>query len=90
VRHPLGREQAFSRQGASIRRRACADRVDRLPAITILKAAKTPATCSLLLRDSFADNSASWVLGPEWRIGPASESSGHEIGYPDPAVEPGG
>jgi hypothetical protein len=31
VRHPLGREQAFSRQGASIRRRACADRVSRLP-----------------------------------------------------------
>ena len=51
------------------------------------KAAKTPATCGYLLRDSFANDSAGWTLGPEWEIGPASESSGHEIGYPDPAMD---
>ncbi len=51
------------------------------------QAVKTPATCSFLLNDSFASDSVPWVLGPEWEIGPASESSGHEIGYPDPAVD---
>ena len=51
------------------------------------EAAKTPATCSFLLNDSFADDSVPWVLGPEWEIGPASESSGHEMGYPDPAID---
>ena len=51
------------------------------------EAAKRPATCINLLYDTFADNSVPWVLGPEWEIGPASESSGQEIGYPDPAVD---
>ena len=51
------------------------------------EAAKAPATCIELLHDSFADNSVPWVLDPEWEIGPASESSGHEIGYPDPALD---
>ena len=51
------------------------------------EAAKTPATCSIRLSESFADNSAGWAFGPEWEIGPASQSSGHEIGYPDPAVD---
>src|SRR5687767_13281039 len=51
------------------------------------QAAKTPATCSFLFRDSFENNSAGWGFGPEWEIGPASESSGHEIGFPDPAID---
>src|SRR4249920_783494 len=51
------------------------------------QAAKTPSTCGFLLRDSFANNSLGWTLGPEWEIGPASESTGHEIGYPDPATD---
>jgi len=44
------------------------------------EAAKTPATCSFPLFDSLADNSVHWVLVPAWEIGPASESSGHEMG----------
>ena len=51
------------------------------------EAAKTPATCSFLLNDSFADDSVPWVLEDEWEIGPASESSGHEFGFPDPAID---
>ena len=51
------------------------------------QAAKTPATCGFLLVDSFANNSLGWTLGPEWEIGPASESTGHEIGFPDPAID---
>jgi hypothetical protein len=51
------------------------------------EAAKAPATCGFLFADSFADDSRGWTFGPEWEIGPASESSGHEIGYPDPAFD---
>ena len=51
------------------------------------EAAKAPTTCGFLLVDSFANNSLGWTLGPEWEVGPASESSGHEIGYPDPAID---
>src|SRR5687768_15470836 len=51
------------------------------------EAAKSPATCSFLFLDSFADNSRGWTFGPEWEIGPATESSGHELGYPDPAMD---
>ena len=50
------------------------------------EAAKRPATCINLLYDTFADNSVPGIR-PEREIGPASESSGQEIGYPDPAVD---
>ena len=51
------------------------------------EAAKAPATCIELLHDSFTNDSIPWVFDPEWEIGPAAESSGHEIGYPDPALD---
>ena len=51
------------------------------------EAAKTPSTCSFLLLEGFEDNSIGWGLGPEWEIGPTSESSGHELGWPDPALD---
>jgi hypothetical protein len=34
--------------------------------------------------EDFSDNSARWVLGIEWQIGPATASSGQEYGNPDP------
>ena len=51
------------------------------------EAAKTPGTCIEMLHDSFSDHSVPWDLGPEWQIGPTSESSGQEIGFPDPAED---
>ena len=51
------------------------------------EAARRPATCINLLYDTFADGSGPGGLGPGREIGPASESSGQEIGYPDPAVD---
>lgn len=34
--------------------------------------------------DDFSDNSAGWVLGPEWQIGPAKQGFTMGFGFPDP------
>ena len=34
--------------------------------------------------DDFADNSAGWVLGPEWQIAPAKQGFTNGFGFPDP------
>jgi hypothetical protein len=33
------------------------------------------------------DNDRGWTLGPEWGIGSASASVGHDAGNPDPAID---
>ena len=35
--------------------------------------------------DELADNSKGWLLDAPWAIGPAKASSGHYVGFPDPA-----
>jgi Bacterial Ig domain len=47
---------------------------------------RTPAA---LFFDDFssADSLASWTRGPNWQIGPAAASTGHEHGYPDPSSD---
>jgi hypothetical protein len=39
------------------------------------------------LAETFDDNSAGWILGPEWEIGAATASSGENYGNPDPAFD---
>ena len=34
--------------------------------------------------EDFSDNSAGWVLGPEWQIGPAKQGFTAGFGFPDP------
>lgn len=34
--------------------------------------------------EDFSDNSAGWVLGPEWQIGPAKQGISIGFGFPDP------
>jgi hypothetical protein len=53
-----------------------------------LVAAATPA--QVFLAEAFNDNSAGWTLGPEWGIGPAMASSGHQYGGPDPSWDADG
>ncbi|MBK6518207.1 MAG: hypothetical protein IPM79_30995 [Polyangiaceae bacterium] len=48
------------------------------------------AACSggaIYLSEDFSDNSRGWQLGTEWQIGPATVSTGHEQGFPDPGVD---
>ena len=47
-----------------------------------------PARAVVLFSDDFHDNSAGWLLGPEWAIGPTMASSGQSSGtFPDPAFD---
>jgi hypothetical protein len=39
---------------------------------------------SVYFSEDFSDNSAGWVLGAEWQIGPAKEGFTNGFGYPDP------
>jgi hypothetical protein len=48
-------------------------------------ALSSPAAGGIFTED-FSDNFAGWTLGPpEWQIGPAAASTGHQYGNPDPA-----
>ena len=40
-----------------------------------------------LFMEDFSDNSAGWTLGPEWEIGSATASTGHNTLGPDPATD---
>lgn len=42
---------------------------------------------TIYLSEDFSDNSRGWGLGTEWAIGPASVSSGHQQGFPDPGTD---
>jgi hypothetical protein len=43
-------------------------------------------SASVLFSDDFSNgNSKGWTLGPEWSIGPTATSTGHTVGYGDPA-----
>jgi CARDB/Bacterial Ig domain len=53
-------------------------------AITYVETTPLPA-CGPLFADDFSDNSAGWTLDTGWEIGPATASSGHAVGNPDPA-----
>ena len=39
-----------------------------------------PARAAIVFEEDFSDNSAGWVLGVEWQIGPAAPSTGHASG----------
>lgn len=45
------------------------------------------ATPSVYFRETFANNSRGWLLGPEWQIGATAASSGHAFGNADPAFD---
>lgn len=45
------------------------------------------ASAQVIFQEPFANNSAGWTLGPEWQIGPAASSSGHNYGNPDPSTD---
>jgi hypothetical protein len=48
------------------------------------------SSCSggtIYFSEDFSDNSRGWTLDPEWQIGAAQVSSGHQQGNPDPGVD---
>jgi hypothetical protein len=52
----------------------------------LLGAAASSGATPLFMED-FSDNSAGWILGDTWQIGPTSTSLGHVYGNPDPAMD---
>ena len=45
------------------------------------------AAAATIFSEDFSDNSAGWILSPEWQIGSATASTGHAYGNPDPASD---
>ena len=42
---------------------------------------------NIIFEENFSDNSAGWTMDTEWQIGPATASTGHTFGNPDPATD---
>lgn len=53
-------------------------------AVLLLLAFAAPARSAVLFSEGFANNSQGWSLGPEWQIGPATESIPSSSSWGDP------
>ena len=62
--------------------------------VVLLILLSATASSQVLFFETFANNNAGWTLGPQWAIGPATVSAGHQFGNPDPGFDgdgkPGG
>jgi Fibronectin type III domain len=55
---------------------------------SIASSAVSPSGCNPnLLTEDFHNNTAGWTLGPEWNMGSAAASTGHQAGNPDPSAD---